>query len=1066
MKTPRHTEAVRRKRKSARRVYRRNRILATRAEDRGLVVSLRDVEVDAASSSDPAIKPVVKKRSRGWRRFLLFSMLAALGGAAYYEMQTSYLQARYLTEFASGMRYHVEPGAAQPDEVKHPERGPFDVRMGYSALPTYLTSLTDKGYDITHQVRWSEDMLLAHKWGLFPPYREKSRVGLIIKDHQDMTIYGERYPRSTYAKFDDISSLIVETLLFIENRELLDNRHPQRNPAVEWDRMARVTANLALNMIRKDEEKLAGGSTLATQIEKYRHSPDGMTATPLDKIKQMASASVRAYLDGGDTYEARRRIVLDYVNTVPLAARGAYGEVHGIGDGLLIWYGSDLHQVEELLRKDLTGASGDLTEQALAYKQVLSLFLAQRRPSYYLGGSEPRRLGDLADVYLELLADAGVITPQLRDAALNVSLKYGPSFSERGSAPFTSDKAVNVTRTRLATMLGLDSLYDLDRLDLEVHTTFDQTMQQIATATLRRLEAPAVAREAGLYGDKLLRENNDLSKIVYSLTVMERTPDANLVRVQADNFEQPLDVNEGVKLDLGSTAKLRTLVSYLNIIAELHRKYEGKTVSELAKVPVEANNVLERWAIDYLQTATQRDLPAMLAAAMERGYSANPQERFFTGGGVHTFGNFNNDDNHKILTVREAFRESVNLPFVRMMRDIVRYHMLNVPGSTAKLLEDVNDERRGAYLARFADQEGSSFMQRFYRKYKGKTSKEVMALLFGSTRLTPQRLAMLYNATAVTPTFAEYQTFLRDTLPESTVSERDAAAIFAKYTPANYNLPDQGYIARIHPLEMWTAAYLIRNPLAGASEVLAASTEQRQEVYSWLRKTRHKNAQDSRIRQLLEVEAFLEIHKEWKRLGYPFDNLVPSYATSIGSSADRPAALAELMGILVNDGVRLPTVRIDGLHFAESTPYEAVLKRGLEKPEQVMEPAVAREVRTALRDVVANGTAKRLKQPFIDENGEVIPVGGKTGTGDHRREIYGRGGVLRESTVMNRTATFVFFIGDRYFGTLTAFVPGSQAKNYKFTSGLPVQIMKNLAPALEPYLFPDPWKRSWESESF
>jgi hypothetical protein len=34
---------------------------------------------------------------------------------------------------------------------------------------------------------------------------------------------------------------------------------------------------------------------------------------------------------------------------------------------------------------------------------------------------------------------------------------------------------------------------------------------------------------------------------------------------------------------------------------------------------------------------------------------------------------------------------------------------------------------------------------------------------------------------------------------------------------------------------------------------------------------------------------------------------VPSYATAIGSSADRPLALAELMGIIVNDGQRRPT---------------------------------------------------------------------------------------------------------------------------------------------------------------
>jgi membrane peptidoglycan carboxypeptidase len=82
--------------------------------------------------------------------------------------------------------------------------------------------------------------------------------------------------------------------------------------------------------------------------------------------------------------------------------------------------------------------------------------------------------------------------------------------------------------------------------------------------------------------------------------------------------------------------------------------------------------------------------------------------------------------------------------------------------------------------------------------------------------------------------------------------------------------------------------------------------KERQEVYSWLFKTHRKHAQDKRIAGLLEVEAFLKIHAQWKKMGYPFDSLVPSYATTLGASADRPIALAELMGIIVNGGVRKP----------------------------------------------------------------------------------------------------------------------------------------------------------------
>ena len=66
--------------------------------------------------------------------------------------------------------------------------------------------------------------------------------------------------------------------------------------------------------------------------------------------------------------------------------------------------------------------------------------------------------------------------------------------------------------------------------------------------------------------------------------------------------------------------------------------------------------------------------------------------------------------------------------------------------------------------------------------------------------------------------------------------------------------------------------------------------------------------------------------RAWRRLGYPFDSLTPSYATALGASGDRPAALAELMGIIVNRGMRLPVERVGALQFARGTPYETRLR--------------------------------------------------------------------------------------------------------------------------------------------
>ena len=184
----------------------------------------------------------------------------------------------------------------------------------------------------------------------------------------------------------------------------------------------------------------------------------------------------------------------------------------------------------------------------------------------------------------------------------------------------------------------------------------------------------------------------------------------------------------------------------------------------------------------------------------------------------------------------------------------------------------------------------------------------------------------------------------------------------------------------------------------------------------------------------------------------PFDSLVPSYAAARGASADRPAALAELMGILVNGGVRKPTQRIQGLRFAPATPYEASLQRQSGKSEQVLAPQVAQAALRAIQDVVDEGTARRVKNAFVGADGHVFAVGGKTGTGDHRFDVYGAGGQLLESRVVNRSATFVFNIGQRFFGSITAYVHGPQAAQYDFTSALPVQLLKLLAPTLMPLL--------------
>ena len=192
----------------------------------------------------------------------------------------------------------------------------------------------------------------------------------------------------------------------------------------------------------------AGGSTLATQIEKFRHSPGGRTRDADDKLRQMVSASLRAYQGGEETLAARKRIVLDYLNSVPLAGVAGYGEVIGLGDGLWAWYGRDFETANRLL----SDPNSDPAARAEVFREALSLIVAQRRPSGLLLNST-QRLDSLTDSYLRLLSNDGGIPEALRDAALHTRLAPARRVSSGEAVSFVERKAVNDVRGTLGELL-------------------------------------------------------------------------------------------------------------------------------------------------------------------------------------------------------------------------------------------------------------------------------------------------------------------------------------------------------------------------------------------------------------------------------------------------------------------------------------------------------------------------------------------------------------------------------------------------------------------------------------
>jgi membrane peptidoglycan carboxypeptidase len=437
---------------------------------------------------------------------------------------------------------------------------------------------------------------------------------------------------------------------------------------------------------------------------------------------------------------------------------------------------------------------------------------------------------------------------------------------------------------------------------------------------------------------------------------------------------------------------------------------------------------------------------------VERRYSATPVRRFYTGGGLHSFRNFDSKNDDRWPSVREAFRDSTNLVFVRLMRDIVQYYRHRLDGYSPAIFEDRRNPQRQAYLRRFADREGRTFLEQFYEKYRDQNSDEVLETLLRSVKAKPRRLAAVLRYVDPEASLDAFATALKGRLPRKRLSEQRVRDLFESLSLEQYDLADRGYIAGLHPLELWLAGFLRHQPGASLAEAIAAGPDARVEAYRWLFKTRNKQAQDRRIRTLLEIDVFRRIHQAWRRHGYPFDSLVPSYATALGSSADRPAALAELMGIIVNDGIRYPTQRIRRVLFAGKTPYETVVVPNRPKGERVFPAAVAGVLRALLAETVEEGTAMRARGVLRHQDGRPVTVGGKTGTGDHRYKTYGRDAQLLTDRAVNRAATFAFLIGDRFYGVVTAHVTGAEAADYSFTSSLPVQLFVSLAPILRPLI--------------
>jgi membrane peptidoglycan carboxypeptidase len=719
-----------------------------------------------------------RKRLKNCAWFTLVLLLFV--ACVFVEIRTSLLQSWFFTRTNEQLSFQLAAGRRA--EIAFPRSAPFDDRRGYSKMATFQSRLEAQGYQVSQQARQSEKMVNLIQRGISPPYLEPPETGLDIRGADAGSLFRHAQGEFLFTKMEDIPPLLVKTLLFLENRDLDRPASPWQNPAIEWDRLLKATLTYIGSKLYL-QVPVQGGSTLAVQLEKFRHSPRGRTESPAEKYRQVVGASLKAYREGWNTRAWRERIIMDYLNTVPLAAAPGYGEIHGLGEGLYAWFGMQLAEVVNALK-----IQGLAPAKVRAFKHALTLLISVRAPTVFLV-DERASLEEKVDQFTRLMARSGIIDWDFAAALQETPIKFIPAGPLPPQPSSVKNKAANAIRTTMMDALGVYNAYDLNRLHLQVRSTIDVPLKKKITDFLHSLSNPDVVRARGLNGERLL-ENADPKKVVYSFLLVESTPEGNLIRVQADNLAAPFDFNKSVKLELGSTAKLRTITHYLELIAELHKELAALDPAGLKVQAQEARDPLTRWAAEALQKDKDVSLEPFLDLAMERKYSATPYETFFTGGGVHHFENFERDEDKRIPTLRDAFRNSTNLVFIRLMRDIVTYHRARLSYNADAVLADPDNSDRKRMLQEIAEEESRAVLRRAYQTYHLQTESQIIARLLGSKKNADRRLAILFFAWGIGSNEQALAAWLEKN--QVSIKATDVSKLFRAYHNPRLTLVDYG----------------------------------------------------------------------------------------------------------------------------------------------------------------------------------------------------------------------------------------------------------------------------------
>ena len=164
----------------------------------------------------------------GLRWAVAIALLALIGWGLANEARTSYLQSQIFSHFARETSFSVEPGPSET--IVFPKWGPYDERLGYTVLPSFVASLSAHGFAVERQAEWSPPLTRFVDQGGYALYGEKARAGLKLFDREQNLLYQTSHPERAYSDFASLhdphllgraASAVVEILVEADELNLV-----------------------------------------------------------------------------------------------------------------------------------------------------------------------------------------------------------------------------------------------------------------------------------------------------------------------------------------------------------------------------------------------------------------------------------------------------------------------------------------------------------------------------------------------------------------------------------------------------------------------------------------------------------------------------------------------------------------------------------------------------------------------------------------------------------------------------------------------------------------------------